>query len=117
MDTTNQYHRYKDYAQLSVKQLSLKSSLVSASSQSGEHINEDVLKGKQLIFIDDIAINSQTAKTRALWESNYRLAKSKVYTCVVAGHTYDGRNAWMPNTLVEIYDEPATICSCRRYLL
>ena len=57
------------------------------------------------MFVDDIPVDAQNAQQRAVWEKNYRRAKSLFYRAVVQGHTYDGINIWEPNLLIECFDD------------
>lgn len=105
IDTTHRYHLYRDYSQLSATAVESNSELKTSADERGQVIDNAIRSGRQWIFIDDIPVDNQTAQQRALWEKNYRLAKSESYKCVVKGHTRLDGSIWKPNTLVRVTDE------------
>lgn len=105
VDSVHRYNLYRDYSQLSATSIESANQLGDTTEVRGQIIDSQIRKGRQWVFIDDIPVDEQTAQQRAVWEKNYRLAKSESYTCTVSGHTKSDGSIWEPNTLVQVVDD------------
>jgi prophage tail gpP-like protein len=110
LDTTQLYHLYRAYSQIGLKFVSDASQLNGGETVVGNAIDESIRPSRQWVFIDDIAVDEQSAPDRAIWEKNYRQSKFEAYTCTVQGHTIPNTlKIWTPNTLVIVFDRSASL--------
>jgi prophage tail gpP-like protein len=116
-DSTAIYNQYRCHAQQQV--LNFSTSQVTnpndfendISGVLGVAFNRKVRQSRIYNFISSTSMNTDIAKKRATWESNFYNTKYVKYHCAVRGFTYDDVNLWRPNQNVEIIDFYAGINS------
>jgi len=118
LNTENEFNLYRGYSQLAATTINASSNPGGAGSnitpdylshQSGEITNDAIRSSRQLVFITNTPVDTETMKQRCIWEKNYRRAKSQFYNCAVSAHTYNGIDIWPVNVLTKVFDDVANI--------
>lgn len=115
VDYSKRYNQYIAYSQQSSAQASLSGKrptakdLYSPKSDDTASIDRDIRPSRVYNFIANMPLDEQGLETRATWENSLRRAGAIKYSCMVQGYTYDGKNIWEPNILVNLVDEYAKI--------
>ena len=83
----------------------------SDTNTKGEAIDSSIRKSRISNFISDTNLNNSEAINRAKWQSNFNKSQFMIYTCKVPHLTYDNKNPWDTNQLVNVTDTYADIDS------
>jgi len=112
-DSTEIYNKYVVTSQLDLTSAENagKTGLETVVNQRGEAISASVRAGRQLVVPAETASSSGQDIPRAEWEANVRIARSRVFTCVVQGHSDVNGDLWQINTKVPVTDDFAGISS------
>jgi len=70
----------------------------------GISFDTQIRKSRQLVILTDNVLNKKECKARGDWENNYRKAMSFNYTCELAGFTYNGKDIFEVNDIINLQD-------------
>ena len=85
------------------------SNLNDVVSQLGTSTDDSVRTGRQLAFVAEKASSNAQLNDRAIWESNIRRARSRLYNVTFVGHKTKHDEQWIVNKLISVNDEFAGI--------
>lgn len=115
IDYSKRFNQYIAYSQQSSAQTSLSGKRPSAkdmyspTNDDTASLDTDIRTTRVYNFIANMPLDKQGLTQRSVWENSLRRAGAIKYSCMVQGYTYDGKNIWEPNILVNLVDEYARI--------
>lgn len=103
IDNTERYRAYTAHSQLNPIRMVAGTKPRELVQQKGLAEDTEMRVSRIFTFNAEESSDSFTAKDRAIWEANFRRARSLTYTGTVQGHSANGI-LWIPNRLVDVDD-------------
>ena len=110
-DTTGRFNVYKFVSSLNPIALNAAGSvgLKDVVDQSGQQIDTEIRKGRQMVLVSESPFSSSQNSDRAKWEANIRKSRGRAYSATVQGFRNENGDLWAINTLASVNDEFAGI--------
>ena len=115
-DSTGRYNKYHVLSQLNPLPL-VEAGTTSHSAivdQSASVTDPEIRAGRKHVVVAEAMSSKNKGRDRAAWESNIRIARSKVYSATVHGNKGSDDELWRVNRLVKVEDQ---FCSINTMML
>ena len=104
---TQRFNRVKIHSQGNTSAFDV--SFMNVANNEATSTDSLIRATRKMVVIAESSSDKTTVQERATWEVNIRRARSFQYTVGVQDFTYDGKNLWMPNNLVNVLDQYADV--------
>lgn len=110
-DLTGRFNKYVIASQLSPVALNFggETTTKEVVEQCKHEIDSEIREGRQLVIKAETASSNAQCEKRAVWSSNIRKARGRIYSCIVQGFNNSEGDLYKPNHLIQVADEFANI--------